>query len=169
VTAAFVLGGVAGLGLFLLALALYPPRPRLARQLAAFDAARRGGNGRWAAPEDTPKVRSQLGRWLERLCAEQGFQFPSLRANLALTGGSIEVFLATKVLLAIGGFVLGPGLVLAAGQAGIQFPLAIGIWLGVSLAVVFFLLPDLELKQKATARRRDFRHAIGSFLDLVAM
>ena len=169
-TAAFLLGGLGGLGLFLLALALYPPRPRLARQLAAFDAARRGGNGRWQAGEATPdRVRSQLGRWLERLCAEQGFEFPSLRANLTLTGGSLEVFLATKVLLAIAGLVLGPALVLTAGQLGIQFPVAIGVWLGVTLAVIFFLLPDLELKQKAAARRRDFRHAIGSFLDLVAM
>jgi hypothetical protein len=170
-TAAVLLGGLAGLGLFLFALALYPPRPRLARQLAAFDAARRGGNGHWAPAGDAAgnRVRSQFGRWLERLCAEQGFEFPSLRANLALTGGSIEVFLATKVLLAVGGLVLGPALVLMAGQAGIQFPVAIGIWLGAALGVIFFLLPDLELKQKATARRRDFRHAIGSFLDLVAM
>jgi tight adherence protein C len=59
--------------------------------------------------------------------------------------------------------------VLVAGQAGIQFPVAIGIWLGACLGVIFFLLPDLELKQKAAARRRDFRHAVGSFLDLVAM
>jgi tight adherence protein C len=170
-TAAFLLGGLGGLGLFLFALALYPPRPRLAHQLAAFEAARRGGNGRWQpASEAIPdRVRSQLGGWLERLCAEQGFQFPSLRANLSLTGGSIELFLATKALLAIAGLVLGPALVLVAGQAGIQFPVAIGVWLGVSLGVIFFLLPDLELKQKAAARRRDFRHAIGSFLDLVAM
>ena len=73
------------------------------------------------------------------------------------------------MLLAVGGLVLGPALMLAAGLAGLQLSPVIGIWLGVTLGVIFFLLPDLEIKQKATARRRDFRHAVGSFLDLVAM
>jgi tight adherence protein C len=171
VTAPYLLGGLAGLGLFLLGYALYPPRPGLARQLAAFDAARRGGNGRWPAPgraADTG-LRAQLGAWLERLCAQQGFEFPSVRANLSLTGSSVEIFLATKVLLGVSGLLLGPALALLAGLAGIRVPALIGVWLGVVIGAVFFFLPDLELKQKATARRRDFRHAIGSFLDLVAM
>ena len=170
-TVPFLFGALAGLGLFLLGYALHPPRPRLASQLAAFDAARRGGNGRGPGAGDTAEggLRGRFGGWLERICAEQGFEFPSLRASLSLTGGSLEIFLATKVLLAVGGLVLGPALVLAAGLAGLHAPPLIGIWLGISLGVVFFLLPDLEIKQKAAARRRDFRHAVGSFLDLVAM
>jgi Flp pilus assembly protein TadB len=43
------------------------------------------------------------------------------------------------------------------------------VWVGLVLAAAFFFLPDLELKQKVEKRRRDFRHAIGAFLDLVAM
>ncbi len=46
-TGPFILGALAGLGLFLLGYALRPPRPRLTRQLAEFDAARRSGNGHW--------------------------------------------------------------------------------------------------------------------------
>jgi len=171
VTVPFLFGALAGLGLFLLGYALHPPRPRLASQLAAFDAARRGGNGRWPGAGDPADggLRGRFGGWLERICAEQGFEFPSLRASLSLTGGSLEVFLATKVLLGVSGLVLGPALVLAAGLAGLHAPPLIGIWLGIALGVIFFLLPDLEVKQKAAARRRDFRHAVGSFLDLVAM
>jgi tight adherence protein C len=171
VTAAFILGALAGLGLFLLGYALRPPRPRLSRQLAEFDAARRGGNGHWPAAEDGAGdgLRGQFGGWLERVCASQGLEFPSARASLSLTGGSLEVFLATKVLLGISGLVLGPALVLAAGLAGVHVPVVYGIWLGLVLGIVFFLLPDVEVKQKAAARRRDFRHAVGSFLDLVAM
>jgi hypothetical protein len=166
----FLFGALAGLGLFLLGYALHPPRPRLASQLAAFDAATRG-NGRWPAAGDTAEnsLRARFGAWLERICAEQGFEFPSLRANLSLTGGSLEVFLATKVLLGVSGLVLGPALVLGAGLAGLQASPVFGIWLGIPLGAAFFFLPDLEMKQKATARRRDFRHAVGSFLDLVAM
>jgi tight adherence protein C len=171
VTVPFLLGGLAGLGLFLLGYALHPPRPRLSRQLAAFDAARRGGNGRWPASGNAAGngLRGQFGGWLGRLCAEQGLQFPSVRANLSLTGGSLEVFLATKVLLGAVGLILGPALVIVAGLAGVRLPVVIGVWLGVALGALFFLLPDLEVKQQAAARRRDFRHAIGSFLDLVAM
>ena len=43
------------------------------------------------------------------------------------------------------------------------------VWAGLGLGVVFFLLPDVELRQQVEQRRRDFRHAIGAFLDLVAM
>jgi hypothetical protein len=173
VTAAFAAGGLAGLGLFLLAVALRPARPRLARQLASFDAARRGSNGHWGAGLDGGtgggEIRWRLGRWLARLCAEQGWEFGSLRANLSLIGMSFEVFAATKVLLALLGLVLGPAAAVLAGLAGVRLPIAVPVWLGLLLGVAFFFLPDLEVKQRADKRRRDFRHAIGSFLDLVAM
>jgi hypothetical protein len=170
-TTAFVAGALAGLGLFLLGLALYPPRPRLARRLATFDATRRGANDHGAgAPEgEVTGPRWRLGSWLARLCAEQGWQFPALRKNLSLAGLPFEIFLATKVLLAVLGLVLGPALATAAGLAGFQVPAWIQVWLGLLLGAVFSFLPDLEVRQKANKRRRDFRHAIGSFLDLFAM
>jgi pilus assembly protein TadC len=168
-TTAFFAGAFAGLGLFLLGLALYPPRPRLARRLAAFDTARRGANGHWAPDAAASGPRWRLGSWLARLCAEQGWQFPSLRRNLSLAGLPFELFLATKVLLAVLGLVLGPALGIAAGLAGFHAPAWAQIWLGLLLGAVFSFLPDLEVKQKANKRRRDFRHAIGSFLDLFAM
>ncbi len=168
-TTAFFAGALAGLGLFLLGLALHPPRPRLARRLAAFDAARRGANGHWAPDAAAGGPRWRLGSWLARLCAEQGWQFPSLRRNLSLAGRPFEIFLATKVLLAVLGLVLGPALGIAAGLAGFHVPAWVQVWLGLLLGAVFSFLPDLEVRQMATKRRRDFRHAIGSFLDLFAM
>ena len=170
-TTAFLVGGLAGLGLFLLGLALYPPRPRLARRLAAFDAVRRGADGHWAGAPDVPATgpRWRLGSWLARLCAEQGWQFGSLRKNLSLAGLPFEIFLATKVLLGVLGFVLGPALGVVAGLAGFRVSAWIQVWLGLLLGTVFSFLPDLEIRQKANKRRRDFRHAIGSFLDLFAM
>jgi hypothetical protein len=171
VTGAFVAGGMVGLGLLLFGLALRPRRPRLARRLAAFDAARRGANGRWPGHADVHEgeIRWRLGSWLARLCAEQGWEFASLRANLSLAGMSFELYLATKVLLAVLGLLLGPTVAVLVGFLGLRIPVAIPVWLGLLLALAFFFLPDLEVKQKADKRRRDFRHAIGSFLDLVAM
>jgi Flp pilus assembly protein TadB len=167
VTAALAAGAVAGLGLFLLIFALVPGRASLARQVAAFDAEHRST---WRAREERER---QFGRWLGRLlaafCAGQGWEFRSLRANLSIIGRSFENYLATKVLLGLFGFLLAPLLLLLLTLAGFHVPFVIPLWLGLALGGAFFFLPDLEVRQQAEARRRDFRHAIGAFLDLVSM
>lgn len=171
-TGAVAAGALAGLGLFLLALALIPRRISLARQIAAFDAgstrqsARRSSG---AANGKEGEASRRIGAVAARLCAEQGWDFPSIKANLSLTGKSFESYLAGKILLALFGLIFVPILAIMAGLAGIRFSVVIPVWIGLIAAGIFFFLPDLELKQKATARRRDFRHAVGSFLDLVAM
>ena len=73
------------------------------------------------------------------------------------------------MLLAVFGFLIGPIVLVVAGQLGLHVPFVVPVWAGLVLAGVFFFLPDLEVKQKADTRRRDFRHAIGAFLDLVSM
>ena len=170
-TTAMLTGAVTGLGIFLLILALIPRRVSLVRQLAAYDAAHPPAFR--ARPQalsgNESRVSRRLGSMLARFCAEQGWEFPSLRANLALVGKSFESYLATKVLLAIFGLLLGPLLLTLLSIGGVQLSFAVPLWAGVLLAAVFFFLPDLELKQKVDRRRRDFRHAIGAFLDLVAM
>jgi len=164
-----------GLGIFLFCVALIPRRVSLVRRVAAFDVARRAGP--WAAPRDTSRGRDssegeitrRLGTVLAKFCAEQGWELPSLRASLALVGKSFENYLATKLLLALFGLLLAPFLLTASTLAGVHMPFGIPFWAGVVLAVLFFFLPDLELKRKVDKRRRDFRHAIGAFLDLVSM
>jgi tight adherence protein C len=169
-TPALIAGAGAGLGLFLLALALVPRRPSLARQLAAFDTSRLPeARAHRRPPGQESRLIRRLGAVLARFCAEQGWELRSLRANLALVGKSFESYLATKVLLAVCGLLLAPFLLAALGLAGVRLPLAVPVWAGLLVALVFFFLPDLELKQKVNKRRRDFRHAIGAFLDLVAM
>ena len=166
-TAALAAGAVAGLGLFLLIFALVPGRASLARQVAAFDAEHR--STRRAREERERQFGRRLGRLLAAFCAEQGWEFPSLRANLSIIGKSFENYLATKVLLGLFGFLLAPLLLLLLTLAGFHVPFVIPLWLGLALGGAFFFLPDLEVRQQAEARRRDFRHAIGAFLDLVSM
>ena len=170
-SAVLITGAVVGLGLFLLVFALVPRRASLARQLAVFDAARPPMSQamRRVVDEQESEFSRRMGRTLAAFCAEQGWEFPSLRANLSLIGKSFENYLATKVLLALLGFLAGPLFLLAASTAGFHVPLILPVWFGLTLAAAFFFLPDLEVKQKADARRRDFRHAIGAFLDLVSM
>ncbi len=167
-TVAFLAGGLAGAGLFLFLLALVPRRASLARQVATFDGPH-PPLSRTPVSERESRVGRRLGRALAAFCAEQGWEFPSLRANLSIVGRSFENFLATKVLLGLFGLLLGPVLLLLFGLAGVHIPVVIPVWLGLAVGGVFFFLPDLEVKQQADARRRDFRHAIGAFLDLVSM
>lgn len=167
-----IAGAIAGAGLFFLVVALIPRKVRLSKRLAAFDAQQ--------SAELLPRyadsiagagnaVNRRVGGALAAFCAEQGWEFPSLRQTLALADTSLENFLALKVLLGVGGFLFGP-LLLAVGDAiGLHLPFALPLWLGLLLGAMFFLLPDLEVKQKAEQRRKDFRHAVGAFLDLVSM
>jgi tight adherence protein C len=170
-TPALLTGAVLGLGMFLLILALIPGRPSLGRQLAAFDAVDLTAARAQRLPADgsESRITPRLGTMLARFCAEQGWEFPSLRANLALVGKSFESYLAGKLLLAVLGLLLGPLLLAALALGGVRLPFAVPVWAGLLLAMLFFFLPDLELKQRVDKRRRDFRHAIGAFLDLVAM
>jgi len=170
-SAVLATGAVAGLGLFLLIVALVPRRVSLARQIAAFDAVRPPMSQafRRVVDDRESELSQRLGRGLAAFCAEQGWQFPSLRANLSLIGKSFENYLATKVLLGLLGFLMGPLFLLAASAAGFHLSFILPVWFGLALASVFFFLPDLEVRQQADARRRDFRHAIGAFLDLVSM
>jgi Flp pilus assembly protein TadB len=111
----------------------------------------------------------RLGTALDRFCAELGWQFPSLRANLRLTGKSFESFLGTKALLGIFGLTVPLFLLSGLSLLGVHLSIVIPVWVGLMFGVIFFFLPDLELRQEVEKRRRDFRHAIGAFLDLVAM
>jgi tight adherence protein C len=165
-------GAIAGVGLFVLVWALIPRRVSLSRRLAAFDAHQSSA----PLPRYADKVREKdsalsrrLGNPLAAFCAEQGWEFPSLRANLALADKSFESFLASKALLALLGVLLGPILLVLAAAAGVHVGFEIPVWFGLLLGAMFFFLPDLEVKQKADQRRKDFRHAVGAFLDLVGM
>lgn len=169
---ALVIGGLTGLALFLAVYALIPRRVSLAGRIAAFDASR-------AAPlRERPAAEQQgsetaltrrLGAALERFCAELGWQLPSMRANLRLVGRSVEAFLGTKALLGFFGLMFPLVLLSGLSLLGLHLSFVIPVWVGVLFGVIFFFLPDLELRQEVEKRRRDFRHAIGAFLDLVAM
>jgi tight adherence protein C len=170
-TEAIVAGALAGLALFLAIFALIPRRVSLSGRIAAFDA------GQVAplhdrATEDhggETELTRRLGTALDRFCAELGWQFPSLRANLRLTGKSFESFLGTKALLGIFGLTVPLFLLSGLSLLGVHLSIVVPVWAGLMFGVIFFFLPDLELRQEVEKRRRDFRHAIGAFLDLVAM
>jgi tight adherence protein C len=172
-TSALVFGALTGLALFLLVFALIPRRPGLARRIAAFDqervASRTARPVRYPGDGNQSAISMRFGSALARFCAEQGWEFRSLRSSLSLVGKSFENYLANKIMLGLFGLVFPPLVISALGLAGIRVPVVVPVWAGLVFGIAFFFLPDLELRQQVTRRRRDFRHAIGAFLDLVAM
>jgi tight adherence protein C len=170
VTAGIIAGAIAGAGLFLLVVALLPRKVSLARQLALFDTRPAAASPlRRLTADSESEFSRKLGAGLAAFCNEQGWQFTGLRNDLALADKSFENFLATSVLLGVFGFLIGPILLLLITVIGLHVSFVIPIWFGLILAVIFAIFPYLEVKQKAAQRRKDFRHAVGAFLDLVGM
>jgi Flp pilus assembly protein TadB len=178
-------GAAVGLGVFLLARALVPPRPGIAVQVARLDAGRRAGSAassgsdparnagsdgqRQVSASSGQRFRARLAAWLEGEATARGWRLPRLRADLAVVGTELGPLLATKVLFAVGALIWVPMLWVALAVFGVPTPPAAPALVTLIAAGLGFVLPDLELRGRATALRRDFRHVVGCFLDLVAM
>lgn len=172
-TPALIAGALIGLGLFALIRALFPTRPGLAARLSSMDAVRQGaGVSRISivtTNEEVSPLRKRLGASAAAFYAARGWELRSTRADLALLAKSFEAFLAGKCLLAAFGLLAAPILSAWISLMGWGFNLSVPLWSAILLSGLFFMLPDLQIKRDAAARRRDFRHAVGAFLDLVAM
>ncbi|MEU6729022.1 type II secretion system protein [Nonomuraea wenchangensis] len=166
-------GAALGLGLFVLVRAIFPARPGLVARLLALDAVREDAGAprvQLLLPEEeVGAFRRNLGVRLAALYAARGWEVRSVRSDLALLGRSFEAFLATKALLGAAGLLAFPLLLGWLVLMGWGDSPAIPFWVAVLAAVVFFFLPDLQIRKEAAARRRDFRHVVGAFLDLVSM
>lgn len=112
----------------------------------------------------------RLGARIREQMEARGISLPvSVRADLSMVGRSPEAHLAASIIGAVVGFFI--PLVLSA-LAGAVFGSGFGLvplWVGLAGALVGGLLPTSQIKGAAENRRRDFRHVVSSFLDLVAM
>jgi len=164
-------GAVIGLGFLLLIWVLAKPAPGVGATLARLDAGRRSqrsqtttaASSRWEARLDA--FRDGIGGRLEAEAMARGWRFEATRTNLAVMNKSMASHIGLKVLMALAALVWFPIVLSAAGISVAGLP-AVGV---IAAAVGAFMLPDLTLRREADARRADFRHVMGSFLDLVAM
>jgi Flp pilus assembly protein TadB len=171
-----LVGAVIGLGIYVLVRALMPSRRSPIQQVARIDAMRARGAAYESSSSRTAQntgrldsLRAQVGARVAELYMQQGWQQRSLRADLAVLDRSWEKFLATKVLLAVGGLFFGPLLFAIVWQLGFGDSPVIPVWLALLCAALFFFLPDLEVRRDAADKRRDLRRVIGAYLDLVSM
>ncbi|QFZ18486.1 type II secretion system F family protein [Saccharothrix syringae] len=159
-----VLGVGFGIGLWALAVYLFPPRPALGALLARAT----------APPAPAPILATDDTGWAMRLgrpavapLRALGLPGPRLARDLAVIGRSTSTHLAQKATLAIAGLllpVLPTVLLTVAGLGpGFQLPVVAGLL----LAPVGFILPDLRARAEAAKLRVGFRHALSAYLDLV--
>lgn len=162
-------GAGVGAGLWLTLRGLVPARPSLASSLAALRQV--PGPAPIAVAVEPTGVTGRLTRPLADCLAHRlpGLVFPSMRRDLAVLARSPARHLAEKITLALLGLLLIPAAAVVLVIGGIQVGLVLPVWGAVGCAVVGFLIPDLGIHAEAAARRRDFRHALGSFLDLVVI
>ncbi|MFD8497738.1 type II secretion system F family protein [Amycolatopsis sp. NPDC059657] len=158
------LGAGAGIGLWALAVWLFPPRPALGTILA-----------RSSAPPAPPPIvtaddtgfAAKLGRPFVSPLRALGLPSDRLTRDLTVIGRPVSTHLAEKAILAVAG-ILAPALLqillsLAGLSLGFEFPIIAGL----VLACAGFLFPDLRAKSEAAKLRAGFRHALSAYLDLV--
>ncbi|MGH9155116.1 MAG: hypothetical protein ACRD1K_04550, partial [Acidimicrobiales bacterium] len=166
-SAAVLLGGLFGIGLFGIAMALRPSRTSLETLLLRLDGPASGRSAMTAASRRAPTER--MGAAVARTLEDLGADHVRLQADLRVTGRSLEALCMERLMVGVVGLAMAlvPGGVLWA--AGLGLPL--GAWIGgaVLLGVGGFVLPVATLHSVAEERRRSFRYAFSAFLDLTAV
>jgi Flp pilus assembly protein TadB len=163
-----IIGGFCGFGLFIFIRALIPSRPGAAARVARIDALR--ARGQFGAPAARPDaLRERIGWQIAQFYARRGWEQRSVRADLALLERSWQQFLVTKVGLGVAGFLIGPFVFGIAWLWGLHLTPLVPFWLALAFAGLFFMLPDLEVRRDAAAKREDFRRVVAAYLDLVSM
>ena len=167
-------GALSGAGVLMLVLILAPPAVQPAAALAELDSQRDERRLRQEARRLNPRERA-LPDWLDALgyraaalLRRTGIDLGALTSDLSVLGRSLERHLVASLLLGLLGFgapLLVTALGALAGRPMGSLPLLACLVLGAAMAA----LPTVRLRSRAAQARRDFRHVVGSFLDLVSM
>lgn len=165
-----VLAALAGLlaaaGVLVLAGELRPAPPRLDAALARIQPVPLPSA---PAPDDAAGWDERMGRWLAERVARPAGMLAVPRTDLALLARPVERFMLAKLALFLTGLIAPSvltGLIsLAGGSPGWAFPLLAGV----ALAAVLSMVPDWTVRSQARQRRRDFRYAFTSYLQLVVL
>jgi tight adherence protein C len=163
---ALVLGVGFGIGLWAVAVWLFPPRPALGAVLARNTTPPAPAPPPILATDDTGWA-AKLGRPFIAPLRALGLPGPRLTRDLTVIGRPVATHLAEKATLAIGGLLVPVVAQLLLTLAGLSLGVEVPIIAGLILAAAGFVLPDLHAHSQATKLRTGFRHALSAYLDLV--
>jgi len=155
-------GGTVGAGLALLVRELLRPQPALGPALA------RTAPATLTMPEPQLDRDEQWGRWLlARLERVPGVRIPTI--NLALLGQGPGQFMLRKTALAGLGLLCPVIATIPWIIAGLSLPFYVPAGVGLLIALLLFITPDLAVRDQAKRAREEFAHALSAYLDLVAL
>ncbi len=172
-TVALLLGALCGLGALVAHRSLFPPPVPLRAAIERLERRTRSADGGRVQTDAAGELSAVLGRrlagWFGGAATTFGLRADAVATDLRLVGRTLEHHLGQKVLLGLFGLALPPLTGLLMALTGTAVGPGVPVVAGLVLAVVFFLVPDLILRGEADERRADFRHGLGSFLDLVVI
>lgn len=161
-------GALVGAGVFLLMRGLVPPRQPLAVAMARLRPSLLIP-GMIPAPPTSGWLAGRVGTPVAEALRGLGFDFGSVRRDLAVVGRSLEAHVGTKVGVAAFGAALPATTAALMVAGGVVLPAAVVFWAAVVCGCVGFVVPDLLLRSEAAERRGDFRRALSAFLDLAVI
>jgi tight adherence protein C len=147
-------GAGAGFGLFLILREFAPGVPALGPALRQLHAPTPDGGTRANAAGPLDVMGSRL-------------RIP--HRELALIGYSTERYVTEKVGFPVLGLLFPPVFSLLLTVSGIRLGVIIPATVGLILAVVFFFLVDVSVRQKAAEAREEFSRHVAVYLDLIAL
>jgi tight adherence protein C len=154
-TAAVAAGSLIGLGVIIIVAELIPAPPRLDAAMARLEGAEQ--------PVPTGVARRLAVRLAQRS------RFPIPRDDLALLGISVERFAAQRIAFLALGLALPTMLNLLCMSADLAMAWALPVVAGVIVGIGFALIPDYATRAQARERRQEFRAALSTYLDMVAL
>ncbi|WP_435821119.1 type II secretion system F family protein [Micromonospora lupini] len=150
-------GATIGLGLFLVVRELVPATPALGPALR-----------RLHQPPGTGRVAAPTSRRLDWLTGPSRWLRPPHR-QLALIGQTSEQYALSVLLSALIGLATPTLLGVALFVLGVSLPIVVPVLGGLGMALIAGLLAHRSVLAKADAARDEFRQAVCTYLDLVAL
>jgi Flp pilus assembly protein TadB len=164
VTALF--GAGVGIGLRIVVRAIVPKPAPLAAVFASLERTSEPGSVSVDA-SSMSGIERRTGRLALRIVEGLGSDLEARAVELRLTDRTAARHALDKLVGAVGGAAV--PLLIGAGTStlGIMLPVAGVLGLSGATLVAGWLLPDMVLRDDAAKRRKAFRHALSSYLDLV--
>lgn len=160
-----VLGMTLGLGVMLVVAGLRPTRTRLSDALESLSVGVTSA-GTLPTPPAVQSRSERAGNAIESLAASAGLSAPT--QDLELLGIPTAQWWAEKAIYALVGLCMPVLYLLLGALLGIPFS-PLPLLAGVVLAVVCWMLPDSQVRKKATRMRWEMSVAVVSYLRLVAI
>jgi Flp pilus assembly protein TadB len=113
----------------------------------------------WVRILGVPLVETSAGRLATR----------SVRQDLRVIERSPEEHVARHVLMLAVGLLWAPATFGLMALGGVDVSFVLPVWVSLVFGLVALVIPTLAVRAEAAERRRSFRHALGCFLDLVAV